>query len=82
MHNSPDDTDMEFRTVVIPMELISESGDHIVGRSFFVHLSRLKANMSLQEIFIYYNPHAFKMCVCVRLSQHITYDKHKHVPEV
>lgn len=25
----PDDTDVEFLTVVIPMELISEPGDHI-----------------------------------------------------
>lgn len=26
----PDETDVEFRTVVIPMELISESGVHIL----------------------------------------------------
>lgn len=28
--HAPDETDMEFRTVVIAIEFISQSGDHIV----------------------------------------------------
>lgn len=43
----PDETDIEFRTAVIPMELISESGDHILTFLLFrfVETSGVKSNL-------------------------------------
>jgi hypothetical protein len=34
--NSPDEAEIECRIVVIPIELISDSGDHIVLRCIFI----------------------------------------------
>lgn len=33
--NEPDETDVELRTVVIPIELISDAGDHIFSHTLY-----------------------------------------------